>query len=404
MTKRTLLVGSSFSAAPIFFELKKRGHHVSVCGSVPADPCHQYADRSFHVDYSDREALLALVEVEHFDYLVPTCNDFSYISCAWVAEHRGFAGFDHYAVANILHTKNVFRELMENGDFHSPRARRLSAGGTVDVEGLRFPLLVKPVDSFSGRGVSKIGDVSALSGALNAAQQASRSGDAVVEEFVVGRLFSHSAFVREQVIVADFFVDEFCTVYPFQVNCSHHPSSLPDTQQAAVRAEITRLVEILGMTDGLLHTQFIAEGESYWIIECMRRCPGDLYGHLVELSTGVPYADFFVRPFIGEDLPTFWAAEQIKPVGRHTVSTDQAQISYAFSCRVPDAEVRIVPLKNSGERLAPAPFDKLAIIFAEYGSMAAMFEHTPRLAEFVTIHQHRFPGEPGCIAREGNPF
>lgn len=404
MTKHVLLVGSSFSAAPIFFELKRRGHHVSVCGSAPADPCHQYADQSFHVDYSDREALLALVEVEHFDYLVPTCNDFSYMSCAWVAERQGFAGFDHYAVANILHTKNAFRELMERDGFHSPRARCLSAGGTADVEGLRFPLLVKPVDSFSGRGVSKIDDASALAGALRGAQQASRSGEAVLEEFVDGRLFSHSAFVREQAVVADFFVDEFCTVYPFQVNCSHHPSSLPAALQAAVRAEMTRLVEVLGMVDGLLHTQFIADGENFWIIECMRRCPGDLYGHLVELSTGVPYADFFVRPFIGEDLPTFWTAEQIKPVGRHTISTDRVLVSYAFSCRVPDAEVRIVPLKNSGERLAPAPFDKLAIIFAEYASPVAMFEHTPRLAEFVTIHPHRLPGDPSCIAREGNPF
>jgi hypothetical protein len=52
--------------------------------------------------------------------------------------------------------------------------------------------------------------------------------------------------------------------------------------------------------------------------------PGDLYGHLVELSTGVPYADFFVRPFIGEELPTTWAAEQSKPVGRHTISTDRS--------------------------------------------------------------------------------
>lgn len=400
MTKRVLLVGSSFSAAPIFFELKKRGHDVSVCGSAPADPCHQYADHSFLVDYSQPEALLTLTESECFDYLVPTCNDFSYMSCAWVAEQKGFAGFDRYSVANILHTKNAFRELMAAQGLRSPRSRRLSADAPVNAGELHFPLLVKPVDGFSGRGVSKIGAASELSEALLAAQQASRSGEAVVEEFVEGSLFSHSAFIREQAIAADFFVDEFCTVYPYQVNCSHHPSSLPAALQAAVRGEMTRLVEVLGMADGLLHTQFIADGESFWIIECMRRCPGDLYGHLVELSTGVPYADFFVRPFIGEDLPMAWAADQVRPVGRHTISTDRKLVSYEFACRVPDAQVRIVPLKNSGEVLAPAPFDKLAIVFAEYVSAAAMFEHTPRLAEFVTLYPHPSSCAPLC---EGKP-
>lgn len=400
MTKRVLLVGSSFSAAPIFFELKKRGYHVSVCGSAPADPCHQYADHSFFIDYADRDALLALTAAERFDYLVPTCNDFSYMSCAWVAEQRGFAGFDRYPVATVLHTKNAFRDVMEKHAFRSPHSRRLTANATVDTSGMRFPLLVKPVDSFSGRGVSKIGDAAALSAALSAARQASRSGEAVVEEFVPGRLFSHSAFIRQQAIAADFFVDEYCTVYPYQVNCSHHPSSLPAVLQAAVRAEITRLVKVLGMADGLLHTQFIADGENFWIIECMRRCPGDLYGHLVELSTGVPYADFFVRPFIGEDLPAVWTAEQVKPVGRHTISTDQKLVSYEFACRVPEAQVRIVPLKNSGEVLSPAPFDKLAIIFAKYASPAAMLEHTPRLAEFVTIFPHPVPA---AQLREGKP-
>lgn len=400
MTKRALLVGSSFSAAPIFFELKKRGHHVSVCGSAPADPCHQYADQSFFIDYSDRDAVLALVEAEQFDYLVPTCNDFSYMSCAWVAERCGFAGFDRYPVATILHTKNAFREVMERHGLRSPPSRRLAANATVDASGMRFPLLVKPVDSFSGRGVTKIAEAAELPAAIRAAQQASRSGEAVVEEFVEGRLFSHSAFIRGQAVAADFFVDEYCTVYPYQVNCSHHPSSLSGALQTAVRAEMTRLVEALGLADGLLHTQFICDGENFWIIECMRRCPGDLYGHLVELSTGVPYADFFVRPFIGEDLPMGWRADQVRPVGRHTLSTDRALVSYEFACRVPDAEVRIVPLKNSGEVLSPAPFDKLAIVFAEFSSAEAMLAHSPRLAEFVTYYSHPLSG---ASLREGKP-
>ena len=105
---------------------------VSVCGSAPADPCHQYADQSFFIDYSDRDAVLALVEAEQFDYLVPTCNDFSYMSCAWVAERCGFAGFDRYPVATILHTKNAFREVMERHGLRSPPSRRLAANATVD--------------------------------------------------------------------------------------------------------------------------------------------------------------------------------------------------------------------------------------------------------------------------------
>jgi biotin carboxylase len=254
--KRALLVGSSFSAAPIFFLLKKRGLHVSVCGSLRADPCHQYADASFYIDYSDREALLSLVEAESFDFIVPTCNDYSYMSCAWFARRLGYPGFDDFEVAAIIHTKNEFRRITQQYGIPAPRSHRQQVDKSIDSSGLKYPLLVKPIDSFSGRGVTKVKDVSELDAAVDAARTASRSGEIVLEEFVDGALHSHSAFIQRREIVADFFVDEFCTVYPYQVDCSNHPSRLRSAIQGAVRATIAKLVKQLDLQDGLLHSVF----------------------------------------------------------------------------------------------------------------------------------------------------
>ena len=125
MRKIALLIGSSFSAAPIFFSLKKRGLEVWVCGNAKDDPCHQYADRSFYIDYSVKEQLLDLVRSVTVNYLVPSCNDYSYMSCAWVAQRCGFAGFDPYDVALVVHTKGAFRELTEAHGIPAPKARRI---------------------------------------------------------------------------------------------------------------------------------------------------------------------------------------------------------------------------------------------------------------------------------------
>lgn len=385
MGKRALLVGSSFSAAPIFFLLKKRGLHVSVCGSLETDPCHQYADASFYIDYSDREALLSLVESEKFDYVVPSCNDYSYMSCAWFAERLGYPGFDNFDVATIIHTKNEFRRITQQYDIPAPRANRQQGDLPVDVSGLEYPLLVKPTDSFSGRGVTKVLDASKLSVAVDTARQASRSGEVVLEEFVDGALYSHSAFIHNREIVVDFFVDEFCSVYSYQVDCSNHPSRLVSGMQSKIRATMTQLIKRLDLQDGLLHTQFIANSEQYWIIECMRRCPGDLYGSLIERSTGTAYMDYFVRPFLGEVIHHDAKLVSYKPIGRHTISVQNPVSTYTFSQSIPALNVHITPLKNSGERLKEAPFDKLAILFAEYPDLSTMLDVTPRLAEFVSL-------------------
>lgn len=383
--QKVLLVGSSFSAAPIFFCLKRRGLKVAVCGNHEHDPCHQYADESFFLDYSRQEELLKLVERERFDYIVPTCNDYSYMSCAFVAQKLGLPGFDRFDTAEILHTKKKFRQVTEQHELAAPKSYLTKNAEAHATDDFRYPLLIKPIDSFSGRGVTKISAESELSEALRVAQNASRSGEAIIEEFVIGNLYSHSAFISNKEIVLDFFVDEYCTVYPYQVNCSNHPSKLPEAARTLVRESISKLIKILDLTDGLLHTQFISHQEEVWIIECMRRCPGDLYGNLIERSTGVKYIDLFTRSFIGESLTTQAPTIGPIPFGRHTISTKQALVNYTFTHNIPAIQTHYVPLKNSGERLGIAPFDKLGILFAEFADNEALWETAPRLADFISI-------------------
>ena len=385
MTKRVLLVGSSYSAAPAFFRLKKHGLQVSVCGSNQNDPCHQYADHSFYIDYSDREKLLDLVQTEKFDYLVPTCNDYSYMSCTWVAEKCGFHGFDTYSVARILHNKNDFREFTNHHPFPAPVSIRLEVGDEYNEVDLNFPLLVKPVDSFSGRGVTKIQKSSELGQAISDARDNSRSGSIVLEEFVEGGLHSHSAFIQDGQIMFDVFVDEYCTVYPYQVDCSNHPSKLKDNIRDPLRKSMQDIVNVLGLNDGLLHTQFIADDSNYWIIECMRRCPGDLYNNMIDLSTGIDYLDFYVRPFIRKKIQLDKKIKNEKCICRHTISTARSVINLSFTQDIGAKSVWTVPLKSSGEKLDVAPYDKLAILFAEFENCTKMQEITPHLASHINI-------------------
>ncbi|WP_421548532.1 ATP-grasp domain-containing protein [Pseudomonas sp. QD4] len=383
--KKVLLVGSSFSAAPIFFALKRHGFHVSVCGNFAADPCHQYADQSFYIDYSNPDALMQVVEEHHFDYIVPSCNDKSYMSSVPIAEKYGYVGFDKSDTALAIHTKGTFRQVAEQHSLSVPQYIRHSRGQPLPVDLLSFPLLVKPVDSFSGRGMTRVDTTSELEEAIAYAFATSQADEVILEAFVDGALHSHSAFIENQKVVQDFFADEFCTVYPYQVDCSNHPSVLSGDIKERVRSEINLLADKLGLADGLMHTQFIVDGDKFWIIESMRRCPGDLYGSMVELSTGVDYADYYIRGFISKKLPSAQPAHAVKYVGRHTISTTEPLVYFSFSNSIPSDRVDIVSLKNSGDRLKVAPFDKLAIVFAEFSDKQTMLATSPYLADFVKI-------------------
>jgi formate-dependent phosphoribosylglycinamide formyltransferase (GAR transformylase) len=382
--KKVLLLGSSFSSIPILKVLLEAGFHVSVCGSLPEDPAHAYAHRSYFIDYSDESALEQLVNSEHFDFICPTCNDASYMAGAKIAASNGMPGFDNPATVRILHDKKAFREFADSIDLPVPRLYGEVALLT-DFDDLRFPILVKPVDSFSGRGITRVDTEKGIEAAMREADSQSGEKRAIAEEFVDGELLSHSVFIKDGRIIVEFFVDEFCTVYPYQVNCSNVPSSLPPYIRKEIGECTRKLISELNLTDGLLHIQLIANEEKFWYIECMRRAPGDLYYEMIRLASEIDGMDFYVRPFVGISLPEKVSITKEAFVARHTISVSDRCQMFSFRMKLPGEVIGIVPLKQSGGLLAAAPFDKLGIVFCEFPDLESLHHETRRMADFIQI-------------------
>ncbi|PTU67281.1 carbamoyl-phosphate synthase small subunit [Chromobacterium sp. Panama] len=379
-----LLVGTSFSAAPLLFALRRRGFRVAVCGAQSSDPCVAYADAYHPLDYSDRETLLHLIQQQGYRYVCPSCNDYAYLSASYAAHRLGLPGYDTPAATAIIHNKARFRAHAEAIGLSSPRAR--AADDPAAVRQLRLPLLVKPTDSFSGRGMQRVEQYAELAAALDQAKLESRDGEAVVEEFINGSLHSHSAFLAGGEIAHDAFVDEFCQTYPYQVDCSNSPSRLSETVKTRVRDEVLRLAASLCLADGLIHTQFINGPDRPYLIESMRRCPGDLFYHLVEFSTGGRYLDSYVAPFIGQALPSYTPAP-LSYWARHTVSFATETVFFSLSPKLPQAlDIRVFPLAESASAVRPAPYGKAAIVFARLSDQEALFDIAPRLASFFPAH------------------
>lgn len=363
---KILLIGSSFSAIPFLRELKNLGAHVSVIGKLPDDPCHSYADASIFEDYSNPVALLDVCKEYQFDYIVPTCNDYSYVSGSYVANILKLPGFDNPEVTEILHSKDNFRRFCADIGVPSPQIL-----GEIDettdfaafADRIDGPVLVKPVDSFSGRGVELIKAGDELAIAFERAAAVSRSKKAVVEHYVEGALHSHTSLIAGGQIIWHDFVDEFCEVYRYQVDRSSYPSRLSDEIRRGVQDSMQNIVTSLGLTDGLLHTQFIASEDQFWIIECMRRCPGDLYGHHFKFSFGFDYEAQFVAAFVGRKPQAPSSGASGVAIERRVLSVDALSPFFGLEIEKGAPAMTYIPLKNSGLPLEAAPFDKAGILF-----------------------------------------
>lgn len=354
---KVLLVDTNFSSAPIYQELVSLGHEVHVVGNNPTDCLAKISPYYWQLDYADVTALAALIERQHYNYLVPGCTDRSYLSCVAVGGGR-FQGLDGPEACAAIFNKGTFRR--KASQLGLPTPERLT---TVQLP-TRWPVIVKPVDAFSGKGITVLNDadLQTFQDAMDRAGAASPSGECIVEAYVKGQLHSHSAFIRGGRVVTDFLVREDSTANPFVVDTSR-VVDLPADAVDHLRGCTERMAIGLGLADGLLHTQFILGGSGIELIETTRRCPGDLYSQLIELSTGYPYARAYVLPFLGKPLETYHTGLHREPIMRHTVTLKTAQ-SFAYLKFKSALHIeRWIPLSLTGDQLNPSPRGRIGILF-----------------------------------------
>lgn len=359
---RTLLLGASFSAVPIYNRLILAGHEVTVVGSLRDDPCHKITNNSIFVDYSELDDVREIWAKGNFDFLVPSCNDASIKTATALASEYPILGYDTLDSFSQIANKDEFRRLCQKLELHSPRIFA-EIGRESKFENLKFEgkVLVKPVDSFSGIGMS-VAEKELTDLQIKKALTASKVGKAVIEEFVEGTLHSHSAFIKNGLVEWQDFVDEYCDVNPYQVDRSDYPSRLDETIKKRVSAEIHKVAQYLKLSDGLIHTQFISNQDDYWLIESMRRCPGDLFGTHFMLASGFDYTWNYVAPFIGEEFD-FSQKDDARAVSRQVLSLAASTNFYGVTASANGAETLFVPLLSSGDVLNAAPHGKAGIVF-----------------------------------------
>lgn len=355
---KVLLLDTNVSSAPIHQYLVGAGYEVHVVGRNPDDFLAKAASNYINLDYSDVDATLALVERLDAQYIVPGCNDLSYQTCAEISSRRFFPGVDSVAATRTLMNKQDFRRYAVRNDIPAPR--EIAEGELVPGR----PIIVKPADAYSGRGVTalKAPSPQEISAATSLAKQYSQSGSYIIEEFVEGQLYSHTAFVGDLGIVADFIVEEHGSVNPFTVDTSRVVFDFDPGLLKRIRAAIEQIARDLKLNTGLIHTQFITDGEKFWIIEITRRCPGDLYSLLISLSTGFGYAENYARPFISEPFRGF--AQEQCAVMRHTISLREEMAFGSLRFHRPITVETFVPLAMAGDRIGPSPFGRIGILFA----------------------------------------
>ncbi|WP_078510162.1 ATP-grasp domain-containing protein [Streptomyces sp. Tu 6176] len=296
-----IVLGASEEQIPLYQEARHRGVPTIAVDMRSDAPALPFADAALTISTRDTAAVA--------DALGDTCP--AGIVCG--ASDAGLATW--HALGRRYGTVYVYTEsALAAGDKAAFHAIAMACGVTgygwiasddadqvvAEAVGLRFPLVVKPVDGSGSKGVTRVTCLDDLPAAVARALSCSASQTVIAEEFIHGRPLAVETFMQGGRALMTCIKDKDFVDGSFVVR-RLRTAELPSATHRRIEATVERLCRALGIVNGPSNFDVVlgADGRER-VIEANARLGGDGVPRLLAAAYGVNVVRALIALALGE--------------------------------------------------------------------------------------------------------
>lgn len=283
--EKLAIIGASMGQLRLCQKAREMGME-TYCFAWPQGAiCRSYVDHFFPISITEKERIVEECRKIGIDGVVTNASESTALVSAYVAERLGLNGTPH-GVMMRLQDKLLVRELTQGVEgLASPLYYKYEG----QDKGI-YPCVVKPRRGGGKRGVSFAYSQEELQQAITFAKT---DGDEhiLVEQYIDGRELSVESLSYHGVHWVIQMTDKEHGPAPHFVELAHHqPADISTEMRKKVEEIVSRILTVIGFTDGATHIEIKISGEEIYLIEVNLRGGGDeISNTLTFLSSGVDY-------------------------------------------------------------------------------------------------------------------
>ncbi len=286
---KALVLAGGMPQIELINQLKARGIETLLADYYPNPVAMDYADKFFQISTLDVAAIQQLAIDEKVDFLITACTDQALLTVAKVSEALGLPTYVDYQTARNVTNKAYMKKVFaENG---IPTAKHAIAGRIeeLDLTDWKYPLIVKPVDCNSSKGIRRVEDFATLKTAFENAAKLSRTKTAIVEEYISGKEISLDVYIENgKAMVLDYTTSEKLKFKNrFIIFRSWHPSKISDEVKKKYCEVVQKMADAFGLKNSPMMVQTLTDGKNIYIIECSARTGGGIKYLSIKRDCGV---------------------------------------------------------------------------------------------------------------------
>ncbi|MBQ8747334.1 MAG: ATP-grasp domain-containing protein [Clostridia bacterium] len=283
-------------------ELKSRGITAILADMNPKVAAREYADKFYQVSVLDVDAIRAVAVEEKVDFLITVCADQVLEVVAKIAQDLSLPWYIDAETAENVSKKSYMKQIFWDNGVPTTKFVILDRYDAEKLASLSYPIIVKPVDAYSSRGVKKVQNEAELREAIDAASAISRTKTAIAEEFAEGEEISVDVYVEE----GKAHVLCLTNIYKigedgkFIINRSRIPADVPDEIDAMIADAVQKIADAFGLKNTPMLVQLITDGKKISVVEFCARTGGGIKFKMIKRVSGFDVVKAVVDLTLGE--------------------------------------------------------------------------------------------------------
>lgn len=289
-------------------ELKSRGIATILADMNEKVKARAYADKFYGVSVLDVDAVRRVAIEEKVDFIMTVCADQVLQVVAQIAEELGLPWYIDFQTAENVSKKSYMKKIFWENGIPTSRYVIMEQLDESRIAHLRYPLIVKPVDAYSSRGVRKVTCTEELREAFAAAVRISRTGGAIVEEFVEGNEITVDVYVEDGkahvLCLSDLY--KIGEGGKFVINRSRIPAQVSPEIAEKIGAAAQQIADAFGLKNTPMLIQLISTGKDIAVVEFCARTGGGIKFLMIQKISGfdvvkaVADLTLGIKPHVGE--------------------------------------------------------------------------------------------------------
>ena len=293
MNNKLAIIGANEAITMLINKAKELGYETHVFAWKCGDPGEIAADFFYPISIDDKEAILQKCKEIGICGVCSITSDYAAPTVAYVARSLKLPGNPESTDVLARDKYEMRKAFIKHGGIYCPRFIEVSVNSNLEAFGdFSFPLIVKPTDRWSSKGVTRVDTIDKLKEAIDYACNESINGKAIVEEFMNGPEYSAECIVYNGHVSILAYTEKMTTGFPHYIEKGHkQPANLSKQKTEMIDCVVRKAIKALNIENSAAHVEFrILENDEIGIIEVGARMGGDCIGtDLTPISTGLDY-------------------------------------------------------------------------------------------------------------------